>query len=220
MRQKYSTENLFPVRTFFFKCPDSLLYDTFEKAKTLEYRKYNDPYGVGTSNDIHANPDFRDTFAWFQQCVDTLHKDNGWQCDRIVVNKGWVNRSDANSMHHHDAHRHPMSYLSGIFYLTEGPPTVFLDPIQQREWAQFHLDGGPHHECRRFVHAGAGGLVLFPSWLIHASVENETDIDRYTIAFNTYPQGDLNSGGWDQPMAKVKVEGWDTLGPLNISDYA
>ena len=80
MRQKYSTENLFPVRTFFFKCPDSLLYDTLEKAKTLEYRKYNDPYGVGTSNDIHANPDFRDTFAWFQQCVDTLHKDNGWQC--------------------------------------------------------------------------------------------------------------------------------------------
>lgn len=220
MRQKYQTENLFPVRTFFFKAPDSLVSETLEKAKQLTYRSYNDPYGVGTSNDIHANQDFRSTFAWFQECIDTLHKDNGWQCDRIVVNKGWVNRSDARSGHHHDAHRHPMSYLSGIFYLTEGPPTVFLDPIQQREWQQFHLDGGPHHECRKFVHAGVGGLVVFPSWLIHASVDNESEDDRYTIAFNTFPQGDLNSGGWDQPMARVKVEGWDDLGPLNLFDYA
>ena len=221
MRQKYENVPLFPVRCFNFKASSSLVEDTLEKVKKLDYRSYNEPEGVGTSNDIHANPEFRGLHDWFQKCIDTLHVDNGWQADRIVVNKSWVNRSDANTGHHHDPHRHPMSYLSGIFYLTEGPPTVFLDPLAQREWAQLHLDGGPARDCRQFIHSGAGGCFIFPSYMIHSSVENYEDVDRYSIAFNTFPQGNLNSGGWEQPMVTVNVtSGWSQLGPLNLSDYA
>lgn len=220
MRQDYTVKPIFPVNTYLFTAPKALTADTLEKAKQLPYKSFNEPYGVGTSHDIHKYEQFQDLHRWFQQCVDTIHKDNGWTCDRIVVNKSWVNRSDAGTLHRHDAHRHPMSYLSGIYYLTEGPPTVFLDPIDKREWQQFHLDGGPYTETRIFCHPGAGNLVIFPSWLIHASVENDSDIDRYTIAFNTFPQGDLNSGGWDLPMARVKVDGWAELGPLNLNDYA
>tara|TARA_A100001388_G_scaffold47960_1_gene31761 strand:+ start:105 stop:773 length:669 start_codon:yes stop_codon:yes gene_type:complete len=221
MRQKYENVPLFPVRCFNFKASSSLVEDTLEKVKKLDYRSYNEPEGVGTSNDIHTNPEFRGLHDWFQKCIDTLHVDNGWQADRIVVNKSWVNRSDANTGHHHDPHRHPMSYLSGIFYLTEGPPTVFLDPLAQREWAQLHLDGGPARDCRQFIHSGAGGCFIFPSYMIHSSVENYEDVDRYSIAFNTFPQGNLNSGGWEQPMVTVDVtSGWSQLGPLNLSDYA
>ena len=221
MRQKYENVPLFPVRCFNFKASSSLVEDTLEKVKKLDYRSYNEPEGVGTSNDIHANPEFRGLHDWFQKCIDTLHVDNGWQADRIVVNKSWVNRSDANTGHHHDPHRHPMSYLSGIFYLTEGPPTVFLDPLAQREWAQLHLDGGPARDCRQFIHSGAGGCFIFPSYMIHSSVENYEDVDRYSIAFNTFPQCNLNSGGREQPMVTVDVtSGWAQLGPLNLSDYA
>ena len=220
MRQRYDNVPLFPVRCFNFQASDVLVEDTLEKVKKLDYRRYNEPEGVGTSNDIHANPQFRGLHDWFQQCIDTLHADNGWQCDRIVVNKSWVNRSDAEKGEHHAPHRHPMSYLSGIFYLTEGPPTVFLDPLAQREWAQLHLDGGPARDCRQFIHSGAGGCFIFPSYMIHASVENHGDADRYSIAFNTFPQGNLNSGGWEQPMVTVDVtSGWSQLGPLNLSDY-
>ena len=172
MRQKYDNFNLFPVRCWNFQASDALVSDTLDKVMKLDYRKYNPDGGVGTSNDIHANPEFRGLHDWFQQCIDTLHADNAWQADRIVVNKSWVNRSDAEKGEHHAPHRHPMSYLSGIFYLTEGPPTVFLDPIQLREWQQFHLDGGPIHDSRQFIHTGAGGCFIFPSWLVHASVEN------------------------------------------------
>ena len=221
MRQKYEDIPLFPVRCFNFQASDALVEDTLEKVKKLDYRSYNEPEGVGTSNDIHANPDFKGLHDWFQKCIDTLHVDNGWQADRIVVNKSWVNRSDANTGHHHDPHRHPMSYLSGIFYLTEGPPTVFLDPVDKREWQQFHLDGGPARDCRQFIHGGVGGCFIFPSYMIHASVENHGDADRYSIAFNTFPQGNLNSGGGEQPMVTVNVtSGWSQLGPLNLSDYA
>ncbi len=87
MRQKYENAPLFPVRCFNFQASDALVEDTLEKVKKLDYRRYNEPEGVGTSNDIHANPQFRGLHDWFQQCIDTLHADNGWQCDRIVVNK-------------------------------------------------------------------------------------------------------------------------------------
>ena len=127
---KYRVNHLFPVRFWTFQAPKELTMETLEKLKQLEYRSYNEPYGVGTSDQLHSLPEFRDIHEWFQKCVDQVHKDNGWHCDRLVVNKSWANRSDAKSGHHHSPHRHPMSYLSGIFYLTEGSPTVFLDPVR------------------------------------------------------------------------------------------
>jgi len=222
MRQKYTTENLFPIRCFNFNAPEELVADTLEKAKKLEFHRWNEPEGVGTTNDMHTNPEFVKTFEWFQHCIDTLHADNGWDADRIVVNKAWVNRSDASTGDHHDPHRHPMSYLSGIFYLTEGPPTVFLDPLSQREWGQVHLDGGPIKDSRLFVHPGAGGCFIFPSYMVHCSVANHDPIDRYTIAFNTLPNGNINAGGRaHQPMAKMTAHGWkEGLGPLQLSKYA
>ena len=220
MRQKYDNFNLFPVRCWNFQASDALVSDTLDKVMKLDYRKYNPDGGVGTSNDIHANPEFRGLHDWFQQCIDTLHADNAWQADRIVVNKSWVNRSDAEKGEHHAPHRHPMSYLSGIFYLTEGPPTVFLDPLAQREWAQFFLDGGPIEDSRQFIHTGAGGCFIFPSYLIHASVENLGKVDRYSVAFNTFPSGKINQGGWKQHMVEVETTGWSKLGALRLSDYA
>ena len=164
---KYENVPLFPVRCFNFKASDALVEDTLEKVKKLDYRRYNEPEGVGTSNDIHANPQFRGLHDWFQQCIDTLHADNGWQCDRIVVNKSWVNRSDAEKGEHHAPHRHPMSYLSGIFYLTEGPPTVFLDPhsIKRVATVSFRRRTYPRQSS---IHPQWGGWLLYISFMVGA----------------------------------------------------
>ena len=59
MRQKYDNFNLFPVRCWNFQASDALVSDTLDKVMKLDYRKYNPDGGVGTSNDIHANPEFR-----------------------------------------------------------------------------------------------------------------------------------------------------------------
>lgn len=213
--KEYQKVNLFPVRCFSFKAPDSLVSDALEKSKVLQYKSFNDPAGVGTSDDIQSHKDFKPLMEWFQECIDSLHVDEGWNCDRLVVNKAWVNRSDAKSGHHHEAHRHPMSYLSGVFYMTEGPPTIFLDPLQQREWAQFHLDGTTVTDSRAYITSLPGGLFLFPSYMIHASVENDGPVDRYTIAFNTFPYGQINTGGWYRPMVSIP----NRFGPLPLNDY-
>ena len=221
MKQKVEELPLFPVRTWQFRAPLELADKTEEMARGLNYKCYNNPGGVGTCDDIHELEEWHDLMAWFQSCVDTLHAQENWHCDRLVINKAWVNRSDAKSGDRHHPHRHPMSYLSGIYYITAASeaPTVFLDPLDKREWAGFHLDGGPI-DNQVFYHGGRGGLILFPSWLVHATVENYSDVDRYSIALNTFPTGDINFGGWDKPMAKVKVQGWkEDIGALNLSEY-
>ena len=95
----------------------------------------------------------------------------------------------------------------------------FIDPVQQREWSQFHLDGGPVTDSTQYVHPIPGCLFLFPSYLIHSSQPNLGDANRFSIAFNTFPDGSINAGGWDLPMAQVKVDGWKDLGPLELSKF-
>ena len=41
MRQKYTTERLFPIRCFKFKAPDELVDDVLEKTKKLEFHRWN-----------------------------------------------------------------------------------------------------------------------------------------------------------------------------------
>ena len=219
MRQDYKDIPLFPIRCWSFKAPSKLRIDTLDEMKKLEYRDYNADGAVGTSEEMTRLPQFHDIHEWFQHCVDTVHADNSWTCDRIVVNKSWANRSDAHSGHHHYPHRHPMSYLSGVWYATEGTATCFVDPVHQREWGQFHLDGGPITDSTQYVHPIPGCLFLFPSYLIHSSEPNHSNVDRFTIAFNTFPSGSINAGGWDLPMAKVTVDGWKDLGPLELSKF-
>ena len=218
MRQNYQQLNFFPIQCYEFRCDQFLLDSTLGLVKDLEYQSFNEPTGVLTTDDIHQQQSFHPLMSWFQECVDTVHADTALNCDRLVVNKAWANKSVAGSGHHHDAHRHPMSYYSGIFYLTQGAPTIFIDPLFQREWGSFYLDGTVNSELA--YHGGAGGLLLFPSYMIHASAPNSEDVDRYSIAFNTFPSGDINSGGWKRPMARVKTEGWKNLGPLNLDEYA
>ncbi len=218
MRQNYQPLNFFPVQCYSFSCDKSLLDTTLGIVKGLEYRSFNEPTGVLTSSDVQQKESFAPLMSWFQECIDTMHVDTGLNCDRLVVNKSWVNKSAAGSGHHHDAHRHPMSYYSGILYLTPGAPTIFIDPLFQREWGSFYLDGRVNTELA--YHGGAGGLLLFPSYIIHATAPNTEDVDRYTMAFNTFPSGDINLGGHGLPMARVKTEGWKDLGPLNLDEYA
>ena len=181
MRQDYLQVNMFPIRCFSFKSSQEMVKDVYEKLQDLEYRNYNNESGVGTTDEIQSNPDFSELHEWFQSCIDTIHADNSWACDRVVLNKSWANRSDAGSGHHHSPHRHPMSYLSGIYYVTDGPPTVFIDPLTKREWAQLHVDGGPVEDSTQYVHPQPGGCFIFPSYMIHGSEPNAVSYTHLTL---------------------------------------
>ena len=223
-RQEYNTENIFPIRCWSFQASQELTETTLEAAQEIDYRSYNEDGmgagGTGTTDDIQTLEQFRPAMEWIQKCVDTLHFDNGWCCDRLIVNKAWCNQARPNSGHHHIPHRHPMSFLSCVFYLTDGAPTIFLDPVDKREWGQLHLDGGLDGGAFHY-HGGPGGLIFFPSYMVHGSAPHyDSEITRFSMAANVFPQGDINMGGWQRPMVNIpKIRGWEILGPLPLKDY-
>ena len=223
-RQEYNTENVFPIRCWSFQASQELTETTLEAAQEIDYRSYNEDGmgagGTGTTDDIQTLEQFRPAMEWIQKCVDTLHFDNGWCCDRLIVNKAWCNQARPDSGHHHIPHRHPMSFLSCVFYLTDGAPTIFLDPVDKREWGQLHLDGGLDGGAFHY-HGGPGGLIFFPSYMVHGSAPHyDSEITRFSMAANVFPQGDINMGGWQRPMVNIpKVRGWEILGPLPLKDY-
>ncbi len=213
-RQKYDICNIFPIRCYTFDSPNNLLKSTLKEVIKLDYVSRNEPYGVGTSDEIDKNPKFKGILDWFQSCIDTIHADEEWHTDRLVVNKTWANRSCKNSGHHHGSHRHPMSFLSAIYYMSGvDVPTVFYDPVDKRCMASLHLDG-PNNVEQISINPIPGSLIIFPSYMLHWTMPNNSSEDRYTISFNTFPMGDINP---NEGSISLQID--NPIGPLNLKEY-
>ena len=72
MRQDYETELFFPVKCQRFQAPEDLTAETLEKVKALQFKSYNDPAGVGTTDDIHTDQEFQSIFVMVSSSVLTL----------------------------------------------------------------------------------------------------------------------------------------------------
>ena len=117
----------------------------------------------------------------------------GHLVDEVKIASSWGNTLRRDEPIH--VHMHPNSYISGVFYLTEGSPLHFhnslvteelftfrpvvqWDENNQYTWQVVHLEVKP------------GWMFLFPSKLKHHVEHNENDF-RYSIAFNTLPVGPI-----------------------------
>jgi len=102
----------------------------------------------------------------------------------------------------HPYHNHPNNLYSGIFYLTRGEPTTFVDPRPQ------HNTLIPRHTPNRFLDTIVqlepipNTLIIFPSYLGHFVRTNNTDNVRKTISFNIMLRGNY---GDDNSLSQVKI---------------
>jgi uncharacterized protein (TIGR02466 family) len=99
----------------------------------------------------------------------------------------WANVMHANT--HHSGHIHPLSVLSGTFYVSmpAGSPAIkFEDPRLGMLMHSPPKKEGSRPENRSFVEvpAGPGTLVLFESWLRHEVPLHRGRTPRVSISFN------------------------------------
>ena len=106
----------------------------------------------------------------------------------------------------HDYHTHPNSMYSGIFYLTEGVPTTFIDPRPQANTYQLRTNTTkPSRFLSQLSHVPTfpNSMVIFPSWLGHwVTSAGVGDAERKTISFNLYIRGEL---GEERSLTYLKV---------------
>ncbi len=99
----------------------------------------------------------------------------------------WVNIMPRRTVH--ALHLHPLSTLSGTYYVQvpPGSPGIkFEDPRLERFMAAPPRKSGARSANRAWISvpAEAGHVVLFESWLRHEVAPNPIDADRVSVSFN------------------------------------
>lgn len=209
--------DLFPVKCRVYKNPQLKIDPDFhikliEAFKDVPTQMSNFPEGVYTSiSNLHKseNPDIMELRQFFWDCIAEYRASQKLYCDRLEISSMWYNLAPASSGVGHPLHRHPMSYLSAVYYITPGAPTYFDDPVTPRTYDtldvfnhdQMQSDWGINEK----VEAEEGKLILFPSWLRHYSGRQLENFDRYTVSFNVLPCGKINVGPFDLPQATIDI---------------
>ena len=210
---KVNERHLFPVVVREYHKPEDDLHEhLIEYFKTYPAQPSNFPEGVLTSRpDLHKDDNIhvKRLIEFFDGCLHEYRNQYQLYCDKLDISLCWFNHAPANSGFGHPLHRHPMSYLSAVYYLTDGAPTFFDDPCTPRVYdtldVWYHDKMESDWGINEKVDAEAGKLILFPSWLKHYSGRQLEDYDRWTISFNAFPNGAVNQGPWDMPQLHVKL---------------
>jgi len=181
--------------------------EIIEFFKTQPAMQSNIPEGVWTSKPnqhMTENPHAQLLHEFFEDSLEEYRNTYKLYCDRLTITLSWFNYAPANSGVGHPLHRHPMSYLSAVYYMTEGAPTYFEDPCTPRTSDcidVFRHDAMLASEgINAKIDADPGKLIIFPSWLKHYSGRQMFDYDRWTVSFNAMPTGKINVGPWDCPQ--------------------
>ena len=185
-------------------------YNTEIDNKKLipELEKYADTVKssetISSMRNLHDKEELHPLFSWINKCIEEVRINQKYDCEGFAITSSWFNRAlpkDGMRLHYH---RHSMSFLSGVYYVTDGSPTVFEDPVKHRTEAQLEVlrhEYAPH----QFVEADPGKLILFPSWLYHSSTPHFGNEDRYVISFNVMPTGAINYNLATDSVANIEV---------------
>ena len=112
----------------------------------------------------------------------------------LRITQSWLNNTKPSE--HHPSHLHPNSYLSGVLYITCLPNDSII--LQNRMQGMFNNIIFPIKKITSWnslgmkVNVTEGDLLIFPSWVPHRVLPNETkDTNRISLSFNTFPIGEM-----------------------------
>ena len=200
---------IFPTNIFEFQLHDlQLRDDVYSYIDTLKMSRFNFPHRVMSSHgDLHKHVELKPLYNWFHQCLEEARIAEGLQCESLKISLSWANWAPKQSGAGHPMHRHNYAYYSAVYYLTEGSPTVFLDPVDIRGLDTLEILQGDRESVpnEKEIVAEPGKLILFPGWLRHCSAPHHQDFNRFTISFNSLPDGAINGGPGGVPVATLKV---------------
>jgi uncharacterized protein (TIGR02466 family) len=118
--------------------------------------------------------------------LDTL----GFIDINLEIINSWATRTYPTQYSHSHIHRN--SYISGIYYLTEGSRLEFYDPTRFNWFVDIPKRGDSTTQSNfdtTWVQPLPDVLLLFPSFLEHQITPHTENTTRMSIAFNIVPRG-------------------------------
>lgn len=108
----------------------------------------------------------------------------------IYPTQAWTNYNRKGQSHHH--HMHDNSILSAVFYYQTDKTRIefwredklFPLSVNYKEWDFFNAN-------MWWQETEPGKVIIFPSKLAHSVTENNSDVERISLAVNTFVKGHL-----------------------------
>jgi len=172
-------------------------------SKDIEFVK---AVGNFTSRDKHILDDpklfslKKDLTKKLQEYIDTIYK----PVNRVeaYITQSWISVTPPGG--HHHTHKHPNSFLSGVFYLdvdekldkinfiSDEYTTVY---VESKEWDDYNS----FHWC---INVHPYSVVVFPSSLSHNVPDTSNPNNRVSLAFNSFISGEM---GCEEDLTYLKL---------------
>jgi hypothetical protein len=182
-----------------FDAPKGLVEETLAVTSSLEYESSVTYADQTVDWNLQFHPDLKKLYEWAYECMDYARKDLTVRTSEFKIVLSWVNKSPKGRWHH--GHRHPNSWISGLFYLTDSGASTWLS--RPSMWCDESVNTLIlPKENGHIIYQNkseAGKLILFPSTLWHSVSEHDRIEPRQTLSFNAIPWGivgDNTTLGW------------------------
>jgi uncharacterized protein (TIGR02466 family) len=165
--------------------------DFDEEGRAWSEKNYPGGYtSYGSMAQLHR---FSSTFQELERRINkhvkafAAHLEMDLRKRRFAMSDCWVNIMPRQVVH--SLHLHPLSFLSGTYYVSAPPgcsKIKFEDPRLSKFMAAPPRLPNHRDENRQFVsyEAETGKVILFESWLRHEVAANQSAEDRVSISFN------------------------------------
>lgn len=213
---KYQIKRIYPVQDIIyeFRASKDLLEKAYEEVLKINFypNKYNQisisrDEKMKESNDpelnLLNNPKLDDLHKWFTECINLVAKEARYSGEHKIIHS-WATKTIKDQSHHQ--HTHQMSIITGIFYLTtskEGKGGETYCIYDSRSWDKCFLRHVNFY--KHLIKPEAGKLILFPSIVEHGCRPHQDDQPRYTIAFDSFPCGEVANMKKDTISLKINI---------------
>ncbi len=111
--------------------------------------------------------------------------------DKLVITQSWLNKNKKGESHHE--HVHPNSMISGVWFpqIHEKLPPIQFRTKHQRDVALQTEKFNTFNSATFMLPMKMGELLIFPSNLTHSVPANQSDEERISLSFNTWPKGNM-----------------------------
>ena len=108
---------------------------------------------------------------------------------KLYVTQSWLNYTEKGG--HHHVHSHPNSYVSGTIYF-DVDYTKDSITFYKSTYNQLQIYSDVFDKCNSKIwrfNVKIGGIIIFPSSLVHGVNTVTTDKTRISLSFNTFFKG-------------------------------
>lgn len=186
------THNLFPTPVSAFTLDRELTKEELDFL-SIQEEKPNEGNTTSANRTILDNENLSSLRKFIEESLDTYFKGIFSPKNKVSLRftQSWTNYTKPGQYHH--KHAHPNSLVSGVFYVKANKDSdkiyFYRDGYRQLklpvdQWNLYNSESW-------WLPVNTGDLYIFPSSLTHMVETVQGDDTRISLAFNTFPVGNV-----------------------------